>query len=401
MKLSCSYESVPTRPTCNTSYIRGMFGIDFESPPNVIARDVEIDYRPGRIVLFAGPSGSGKSSLLRAAVGELPEAAGLDDSFEDPRALIDTLGPDPRQTAHCLSICGLSEAMLMLRTPGQLSDGQRYRYGLARCLAGGAKSVAADEWCATLDQVAAKVISRNVRRLADARGVGFLLAGTREDIIDDLQPDVIVRCRGGGSVDVQSFPREQPREPISFRDDLDLRQGKLSDWPYFAKWHYRGHGIGPVRRVNLLYHGAEKVGICIFGFGPLASAQRNRLFGLGGKMSSARASLINNNFACVSRLVLDPRYRGAGIGGWFLRCACEAAPWPWIELISEMANLVPFYQAAGFVRTGRSDRKHAGESKQGPGRTCWGRSNWTDATYAKYKKRTRHSRPAYCIRDNR
>jgi len=418
MKLSCSYDSVPKRPTCNTSYIQDMFGIDFDTGPNVIARDVEIDYRPGRIVLFAGPSGSGKSSLLRAAAAELPEAVRLADSPDDQRALIDTLGPDARQAAHCLSLCGLSEAMLLLRAPGELSDGQRYRHALARCLSGEAPAVVADEWCATLDEVTAKVISYNVRRLADRRGVGFLLAGTREDLIDDLQPDVIVRCRGAGAVDVRSIPGERPRGPVSFRDDLDLREGKVSDWPYFAKWHYRGHGLGPVRRVNVLQHGDEKVGICVFGFGPLASSHRNRVFGLGGKMSSARARLINRNFACVSRLVLDPRYRGAGIGGWFLRRACEMAPWPWIELISEMANLVPFYRAAGFTMAGRSDRKppfdrasfdfaqdlrqdkpDAGE--QGPDRSFWGKSNWTDATYAQYARRTRHSRPAYCIRDNR
>ncbi|MBT3198816.1 MAG: hypothetical protein HN350_02775 [Phycisphaerales bacterium] len=401
MKLSCSYASAPKRPTCNTSYIRDMFGIDFETARTVIARDVEIDYRPGRIVLFVGPSGSGKSSLLRAAAGRLAGGVSLDDSFDDSRAIIDTLGPDARRAVHYLGVCGLSEAMVLLRTPGELSDGQRYRYALARCLASESKTIVADEWCASLDQVAARVINYNVRRLADTRGVGFLLAGTREDIIDDLRPDVIVYCRGGGVVDVQNMSQPQPRGPISFSHELEICEGKLSDWPYFAKWHYRGHGIGPIRRVNLLMHHGRKVGICIFGFGPLASAQRNRLFGLKGKITSARARLINENFACVSRIVLEPTYRGAGIGGLFLRRACEAAPWPWIELISEMANLVPFYRSAGFVLTGRSTCASVKKPDTSAGRAFWGKSNWTDATYAKYKKRTRHSRPAYCIRDNR
>ena len=60
----------------------------------------------------------------------------------------------------------------------------------------------ADEWCAKLDRVTAKVISRNVRKIADKRGVGFLLATTHEDIVEDLQPDEIVHCRGGGIVEV-------------------------------------------------------------------------------------------------------------------------------------------------------------------------------------------------------
>jgi hypothetical protein len=66
-----------------------------------------------------------------------------------------------------------------------------------------------------------------------------------------------------------------------------------------------------------------------------------------------------------------------------------------------MANLIPFYRAAGFVQIGRSGRKPTGGPAQGAGRSFWGKSNWTEATYAQYKKSTRHSRPAYCIRDNR
>jgi len=188
---------------------------------------------------------------------------------------------------------------------------------------------------------------------------------------------------------------------MSFRDEFEIRRGSRADWPYFTRWHYRGRGIGPVRRVELLYHRNQKVGICIFGCVALANSHRNRLFGLNAKMSSSQAQAINRNFACVSRLVLDPRYRGAGIGGWFLRTACESVPWPWIELISEMANLSSFYKAAGFVLAGRSSRKPARRKGKGPGHAFWGKSNWSDATYAEYRKRTRRSRPAYCIRDNR
>jgi len=204
VKLNCVYEFKPKRPTCNTSYVQTVFGIGFETGPNVIARDVEIDYAPGKIVLFTGPSGSGKSSLLRAAADQAEDAVTLDETPRDDRALIDTLGHDARGAAHLLSLCGLAEAFLMLRTPGELSDGQRYRYGLARCLSRPARTIVADEWCAKLDRTTAKVISRNARKIALKRGVGFLLATTHEYIIEDLQPDTIVRCRGGGTVEVEN-----------------------------------------------------------------------------------------------------------------------------------------------------------------------------------------------------
>ena len=403
LKLSCSYELAPKQVTCNTAYVRGTFGIGFEVGRNVIARNVEVDYGAGKIVLFTGPSGSGKSSLLRVAAAQVPGATWLDQTAGGEAALIDALGTDARAAAHTLSLCGLGEAFLMLRCPGELSDGQRYRFALARALAGGSAAVAADEWCAKLDRVTAKVISHNVRKVSSRRNVGFLLATTHEDLIDDLAPDVIVRCRGCGVVEVEK--RRPFRREISFHRELDITEGAASDWAFFARWHYRGHGLGPVRRVRVLWHGGEAVGICIFGFGPLASAARNRVFGLRGKITRARARQINRNFACVSRLVLDPRYRGAGLAGAFLARCCETAPWPWIEMVSEMGALVPFGRRAGFRRIATPGQGPAGfgrpRRRGGKSATAWGKSGWTQEGFAAYARRCRFSRPAYFLRDNR
>ncbi len=65
----------------------------------------------------------------------------------------------------------------------------------------------------------------------------------------------------------------------------------------------------------MLFRGDEPVGICVFGYGPLSSAMRNRVFGLDGKLTSARARRINRKFASVVRLVIDPRYRGLRLLG--------------------------------------------------------------------------------------
>jgi hypothetical protein len=43
----------------------------------------------------------------------------------------------------------------------------------------------------------------NVRKLATRTGVGFLLATTHDDLIDDLNPDLLVRCHGDGAIDVE------------------------------------------------------------------------------------------------------------------------------------------------------------------------------------------------------
>jgi len=395
MILSITYPISPKRPTTGTAWVRGVFGLEAGGGENVIADGVEVPYEPGRIVLFVGPSGSGKSSLLRAAAGQAPGAVWLDESPEGQDALIDTLGVDPRAAAKLLAAVGLSEAPLLLRSPGELSDGQRYRYGVARCIQAGAQTVVADEWCAKLDRVTAKVVSRNVRKLADRRGVGFLLATTHEDVLADLAPDTVVRCRGGGVVEVRNG---RPfRGPVSFLDELELTEGARSDWPWFARWHYRSHAEGFVSRTVLLWHGREPIGIAMVGPGALNSSARNAAFGLRGMRGRAKARLINDNFASVVRLVLDPRYRGAGIGALFLRRVAETTDRPWIELTSEMANLVPFAEAAGFRRMGMG-RDKLGDAD---GRCWYGPKKNRQRSWPAFHRRVRFSRPGYYVFDNR
>lgn len=203
--LSASYPLVARRPSVNSSVVCDHFGVSAEAERVVVAEKVEVDVRPGDVVLFVGPSGSGKSTLLRALAAQLCEAHRVIDSGAidlGDHALVDELPIRVDEGLDLLAACGLGEARLMLRSAAELSEGQRYRFRLARAVseADGNGWVVADEFTATLDRVLAKVVAFGVRRLADRQGCGFLLATTHEDVIADLAPDVIVRCRGDGEV---------------------------------------------------------------------------------------------------------------------------------------------------------------------------------------------------------
>ena len=163
--------------------------------------------------LFSGASGSGKSSLMRGVVDALrneriegdraPLIVDISALELGERTLIDSFAAPVAEAMHLLSSCGLGEAHLMLRTPGELSDGQRYRFRLALGLAQRPDWIVADEFTATLDRTLAQVVAFNVRRLADRTGVGFLLATTHEDVAADLSPDVRVQCRLDGEIGVE------------------------------------------------------------------------------------------------------------------------------------------------------------------------------------------------------
>ena len=175
MKLTVRYEFLPKRHSLNTAVVMDHFGVDFEQGQHVVAEGVELDVRPGDVVLFVGPSGSGKSSLLRATAKELAGDAGeagvvwIDRLALPEVPVVDGLGLPAAEGMGLLTACGLGEAQLMLRAPSELSDGQRYRYRLALALARRPGWVVADEFCANLDRVLAKVVAFNVRRLADKR----------------------------------------------------------------------------------------------------------------------------------------------------------------------------------------------------------------------------------------
>lgn len=219
MKISASHQFLPKTNSTQSAMVMDSFGIDFEQGEHVIAKDLELPVEDGEIVLFTGESGSGKSSLMRALRSSL-ESSGervisLNEINLGNRLLVDSLDLPFQESLQLLSACGLGEAHLLLRTPQELSDGQRYRFQLAKGLATKADWIVADEYTATLDRTLAKVISFNIRKMSDRSSTGFLLATTHDDITSDLSPDVHVRCQLNGQVEVTRAGAESGKKKDS------------------------------------------------------------------------------------------------------------------------------------------------------------------------------------------
>lgn len=163
---------------------------------------------PGRVALIEGPSGSGKTLLLRALARRLgrrrlaprPLSPG-----EHRRPVIDLVGDSTARALALLSRAGLADAAILPRTPGELSDGQRWRLELARLLERAERRrdpwLLIDEYAGPLDGPTAMGVSRTLSRWARLTGARVVAATVRAEVERALQPQLVVRADLGGCLD--------------------------------------------------------------------------------------------------------------------------------------------------------------------------------------------------------
>jgi len=130
-------------PTERALGVAEMFGLGLDESYEVaLYAGLRVDVRPGDVVFVTGPSGSGKSVLLRCLVEAMraaePPARIVDLAEAAPPAgvpVIEGLPAEFEEALRLASTAGLADAFVLLRPPEELSDGQRWRLRLAHALA--------------------------------------------------------------------------------------------------------------------------------------------------------------------------------------------------------------------------------------------------------------------------
>src|SRR3984957_17318443 len=179
-------------PISEAKNVTVSFTIDGEE--RLVLDDVSLAVRPGQVVALLGPSGSGKSPLLRAMVGLLQPSSGTVLAHGQPLVglhpgvslvfqnfalfpwltvqenigvALNGLGLDPATGAdrikRCIDLVGLEgfeEAY-----PKELSGGMKQRVGIARALARGPELLCMDEPFSALDVFTAESLRSEVYRL--------------------------------------------------------------------------------------------------------------------------------------------------------------------------------------------------------------------------------------------
>jgi ABC-type ATPase with predicted acetyltransferase domain len=172
---------------------------------------------PGDVVLVAGASGSGKSTLIRLLTTPLEalkktlniegtrivprreKIAVLNETNRSRKPLIEIVGKSLGESVALLNTAGLAEAHLYLKTPDQLSEGQRYRFAIAELCDSGKPLWVADEFASKLDPITAAIVAKGLRKLAYSQGATLVLAAPHiEHFVESLCPTQIIQLSWGG-----------------------------------------------------------------------------------------------------------------------------------------------------------------------------------------------------------
>ena len=200
---------------------------------------VNLEFATGELVLICGPTGGGKSTLLKAInglaphftggnlrgrvevadedvtesmpherahrigyVNQQPESSFVADTVEEELAYgLEQLGVSPvEMTLRVLEIAEYFELDGLLKTPlANLSGGQQQRVAVGAAIAAGQKILLLDEPTSALDEAASVETLKMLRKLSREYAVTVLIAEHRVDRLLE-QVDSVVVVNGDGSV---------------------------------------------------------------------------------------------------------------------------------------------------------------------------------------------------------
>ena len=324
-------------------------GID-EEREHVVFDNFELKLAEGDVVYITGDSGSGKSVLLRALAEDLGEKAiNLAHVEVDPdKPLIDTVGGTFQEALTLLSKVGLNDAFLFLRRYPELSDGQRYRYRIAKMIDSMKRFWICDEFCSTLDRTTARIVSYNIQKLARRSGATLIVATTHTDLEEDLSPSILIRKGWGEAIGVEYHPnREAPLCTVT--RDITIREGTMTDYHRLSHLHYRAEDSGFLIKVFAMERQGELIGVITYNYPSALASGRTKAVG-------RRVSLedLNREWALIKRVIIHPKYRTTGLGARLVRETLPLVGRRYVELIAVMAQYNPFAEHAGMRKVQES-----------------------------------------------
>lgn len=139
--------------------------------------------------------------------------------------------------------------------------------------------------------------------------------------------------------------------------NLQIVPGKVDDYKELAHYHYRSSQLGPsvaifaLRADSILAarSGAKTIGVIVYTTPTPGLELRNIATDhqLAGFDKHTRLALLNKNIRRISRVIIEPRFRGLGLASRLVRQTMPQMRVPIIEAMAVMGLVNPFFEKAG------------------------------------------------------
>jgi len=355
--------------TDRTIMVAEAFGLGIDETKEFpIYKDFNLEVKSNDVIYITGDSGSGKSWLVKNVFSKWANSISFTDlQIPDDEILIEGVGLNLNDALKKLNTAGLGDAFLYLRKYKQLSDGQKYRYRIAKFIDANKDIWILDEFCATLDRTTAKIVAFNLQKIARKLNKLVICATTHTDLLDALKPSILIEKGYESDVKVKRFELSDFSKRLEdIYKDVKVEKGTTEDYKPLKRFHYRDARLGAVKNVYKMTHKDDLIGVIVITYPHLALKGRNIYTNKKyAKMTKAICTEINKKFECIARVVLLPKYRGIGLSYYMLEEYFKMSETKYIETVAVMANYNPFFERAGMTRIDtEQDKKRTERVKQ-------------------------------------
>lgn len=147
--------------------------------------------------------------------------------------------------------------------------------------------------------------------------------------------------------------------PAALCESITIQPGSCRDFDALATLHYKGGAPATIARrpdgsaCILAARDAEArlAGVLVVSMPTLNSASRRMawpgVYDTGNKRRDAIE--VNRSLRCISRVIVEPRFRAVGVARRMVRTYLDEPLTPRTEAVASMGRVCPFFEAAGMT----------------------------------------------------
>ncbi len=133
--------------------------------------------------------------------------------------------------------------------------------------------------------------------------------------------------------------------------------GTIDDYHALARFHYlekKPATVACIWRARFVHRDKRNpdqiAAVGVLSYPAACSRERNLVFGLSDKPYREKLLFANANLRTISRVIVHPTFRSAGLAAGIVKRLCEHCPTRFVEAMAKMGRVHPLFERAGMMR---------------------------------------------------